>query len=380
MDAGWHTIRNRLARFALFILPLSLLLGESSPVKIGPLPIYWYEVAALLFLVFSWADIRKGGWQRLLSLPAIVRWGAVLLVPALMISTFAASVRHEALGAAVAWFIVPMLIAAAIIASGIEADALIFGVVVAALAQTLYGFQLLPLQQDARLMGTFTSPNFYAAVAVPAIFLSLLLPTQMKWLPIIVLLWGLLLSQSLGGFLGLIGGSVYLFFILVKNKKLRLGIAAVIILVGLVGVVVAKQRFMHNPRSSLASRQQIWTVAWKIGKAHPVTGVGLRNFDNVYLTTVPSVFPDPIEWNVPEPHNLYLAFWLDLSLLGLVAILLLVGGVLAQGGVAVAAIVALLAHGFVDTPIFKLELAVLFWLYIAIIFALHKGKKSQVKI
>jgi O-antigen ligase len=197
-----------------------------------------------------------------------------------------------------------------------------------------------------------------------------------KWLPMIVLLWGLILSQSLGGFLGLIGGGLYLIFILVKDTRARLAMAVLVFLIGCTGAFIAKQRFSNNPSSSLVSRQQIWHVAWEVGKEHPLTGVGLKNFDNIYLQKVNTVYAAPLEYNVPEPHDLYLAFWLDLSVVGLVAMLLIIGGAVIQGGIVVAPLVALLVHGLVDTPIFKLELAVLFWLYIALIFTFRNQSKQ----
>jgi putative inorganic carbon (HCO3(-)) transporter len=308
------------------------------------------------------------------KLPLVARWGTLILLIGITISTLSAGFRTEALGAVFAWFIVPMFFSAVIIASQVDITALIFGIVVGALIQTAYGLQLLPLQIEPRLLGTFASPNFYAAVVVPAIFLSFLLPMKGKWLPIVVLLWGLILSQSLGGMLGLLAGGLYLLFLFVKEKRMRLLLAGLLIVVGLIGGVIAHGRFANNSHSSLSSRQQIWNVAWRIGEQHPFTGVGLRNFDNVYFTEVTYVYPNPMEFNVPEPHNLYLAFWLDLSLVGLVGILLIIGGALAQGGIPVAVLIGLLAHGLVDTPIFKLELAVLFWLYMAVIFVF--GKKE----
>ncbi len=369
-------MRHRFAHLLLFFLPSTLLIGEKALFHLGSIPVYWFEALLVVFVTLTWPEIKKEGIGRLLCLPAVIRWGALLMLPALAISVAVSQVPQDALGAAKSWFIAPMLLAVLIVASGIGVESLIFGVVIGALLQTAYGLQVLPDQVEPRLMGTFTSPNFYAAVVTPAIFLAFLIPTKGKWLAITVLIWGLILSQSLGGFLGLVGGGIYLVISLVKAKRTRFIIGILTVLVGLLGAGIAKQRFVDNPRSSLASRQEIWRVAWKIGSKHPITGTGLRSFDRVYLTTVGTIVGNPIEWNVPEPHNLYLAFWLDLSLIGLIAMLLIIGGTLAQGGAAAAALIAILVHGLVDTPIFKLELAVLFWLYIAIILSL-RGRRDR---
>lgn len=312
---------------------------------------------------------------RLRALPAVFRWGGALLLLGLLISVSVAGVQGEALGAAKAWFIMPLLLLVTIVASAMSVRTLVWGIVATALAQTLYGFALLPAQQEMRMIGTFSSPNFYAASVVPALFLAYGFTRREKWLVMAVLLVGILASQSLGGMVGLIAGALYVVAMASRKKKSAGIMIGIMVVMALIGGALAYKRFSNNPRSSLASRQEIWQVALRIGDQHPVTGIGLRNFDNEYLKAVPYVTTDPIEWNVPEPHNLYLAFWLDLSAVGLVAMLLIMGGALAYGGAAAVTMAVLLAHGLVDTPIFKLELAVLFWLYVTII--LSRGGRSK---
>lgn len=369
-------MRQRLAQLTLFFIPLTLLVGERPLVRVHGAPLFWFEALTVLFVGLVWPELQKNRKEQLTKLPRTLKWGVALLLPALAISVWAAGNRIEAFSAAVTWFIVPAALAAAVTLSRTPVLPLVYGVVVHALAQTAYGLQLLPAQEESRLMGTFASPNFYAATAVPALFLAFVLPGLVRWLAVGILAVGLVLSQSLGGFLGLIGGGMYLLFTLVRQPKLRWGLGALTLLFALLGGYLAWERFSNNPRSSLESRKEIWQVAWSIGKERPVQGVGLRGFDEMYIARVPTVTATPIEWGVPEPHNLYLAFWLDLSLLGLLAMVLVLVGTLSFGGLVAAPVVVLLSHGLVDTPVFKLELAVLFWIYLAIL-ATSRGGKSR---
>lgn len=84
----------------------------------------------------------------------------------------------------------------------------------------------------------------------------------------------------------------------------------------------------------------------------------------------------PLEWNVPQPHNLYLAFWLQTGLFGFAAFLGLVAVFFRRTSMGVrtedpfrrvlahslvCAMIAVLAHGLVDTPYWKNDLGFLWW-------------------
>jgi O-antigen ligase len=359
--------------FLLLLLPISLLLGERAVFRLAGVPIYIFELCLVFATLLSWSEVRSG-WPRLLQLPLAVRIGSLLLIPALAVSVMVADNRTEALGAAKAWFVLPLLFALVLYLAEVRTMSLVYGIVIHAVAQTWYGFELLPAQEVPRLMGTFASPNFYAAVVAPALFFVPILPVgRLRWLVGIVLVGGLLASQSLGGLLGVIGGGVAVLLTSTPSKKVRTALLLAGLTVTLVVGALGYQRFADNSRSSLSSRFEIWHVATELVREHPITGVGLRSFDMEYLRTVNTYYGAPLEYNVPEPHNLYLAFWLDLSLLGLVAMLLVAVGTVWRGGYAAIPVIVILTHGLVDTPIFKLELAVLFWLYCAFAW-LNRGR------
>jgi O-antigen ligase len=114
----------------------------------------------------------------------------------------------------------------------------------------------------------------------------------------------------------------------------------------------------------------IWQSAGKILEDNPTWGIGPGNFQEKYLE-YQKYYPPYLEWAVPHPHNLYLAFYLYSGILGLAAFLLSIffwlKKIMAQKKeatvlVALGIIAYFLLHGMVDTTYFKNDLAVIFWL------------------
>ena len=93
--------------------------------------------------------------------------------------------------------------------------------------------------------------------------------------------------------------------------------------------------------------------------------------------------------NARTPHNLLLATWLETGLLGLVglmAALVLVGTGLVRAlresqtrpiaAVLVGSWFVILAQGLVDTPVWKNDLFVLFWLLVAVCLTLAPARRA----
>lgn len=171
----------------------------------------------------------------------------------------------------------------------------------------------------------------------------------------------------------------------------------------LVGVVLVLARIQHG--LSTIARVWLWQSALAMIRDHPVFGVGPDNFlyyyfypryandpshphieDCVRGVTLPAKhYMNPLAWRescLSHPHNVALDAWLSTGLLGLVALALVVVGfaVLARRNVrvsrdrvtrgiqlaAVAVVAATLLHGLVDNSIFVPDLAVAFWLALAL--------------
>ena len=132
------------------------------------------------------------------------------------------------------------------------------------------------------------------------------------------------------------------------------------------------QGFLDFSYPSWQSRLIIWQSAGTIIKDHSLIGIGPGMFQRYYLD-YQAKFPPYLEWAVPQPHNLFLAFWLQTGLLGLIGFIWLLfnffGSVTPKSLLSVvlmAAMIYILIHGLVDTTYWKNDLAIIFWLIIAL--------------
>ncbi len=143
---------------------------------------------------------------------------------------------------------------------------------------------------------------------------------------------------------------------------------------------------LHSPRfASLLEPDQgstffrlgVWRSSLNLIREHPWTGIGPGNFLEAYRTryVLPSAWE---EFNLEHPHNLYLDHWTRLGILGVLA------GVAVQiaffrhqlrrsgeldRGLSIAmtgSMAALLAHGLVDNSLFFPDLAIAFFLMLAL--------------
>ena len=185
----------------------------------------------------------------------------------------------------------------------------------------------------------------------------------------------LALTVSFGGYLSLGVGLAVLWWRWPNRraKGAALMIGAVVLFVGL--FLLAKtpylaEKFTASDRSSSLVRSQIWRTSVEMIKEHPLVGIGPNAYEPVYRATIPKLYYPPLEWLVSQPHQLYLALWLETGLLGLLSFLFLMvvwikrlwPSVRAGNGLvisALASMLAILVHGFVDTPYFKNDLSVL---------------------
>ncbi len=249
-------------------------------------------------------------------------------------------------------------------------------------------------QEPKRAVAFFLHPNFYALFVTP--LLAFLIPvvseqwsvnridarpnfqsklstvhytlfTTAAWLLGAI---GLLLSLSRGGWLGL--AAAIGVFVLVSGNRRYLKGTAVLFACSLI-VVLAVPNFRYRvllpfqgEKSSVA-RFSLWRTGWHMVEDNPILGKGLLGFSNNWT----QYNTDPGLEHYPAPHNIFLNFWVDTGLLGLVSFFGLIVLAFKRGwqnrksslalGLALAC-VALVIHGLVDIPYFKNDLALLFWL------------------
>lgn len=267
------------------------------------------------------------------------------------------------------------------------------------------------LTYDGRLRVFYDSPNQLAMFLAP-IFLIGIIKFGFEELPrfyrgkkkpelwesglivggIFLMAFNLYLTKSYGAWLSVGGVLAFVFWLkyrsLALNKKyLLFPLIIFIVFLFWVGIDKYKQIEKLDERSSLASRVMIWKSAGAMIGDNPFFGIGAGNFQNKYLEYQKN-FPPYLEWSVPQPHNLFLAFWLEAGLAGLFGFILLLVQFFkdskkaimnnrSSGILCLALILYFILHGLVDTTYWRNDIAVIFWLTISINLYLASGKFSE---
>jgi len=185
----------------------------------------------------------------------------------------------------------------------------------------------------------------------------------------IIILFGVLaiiFAQSTGAIIALTG--VAILFGLINKKTRPWALGAMIILVVIFFTTPLKQPFANEVLFQGVSGQlrlNMWGETVEMLKTHPILGAGLAN----YQTTVRP-------WHVLKwaeiylyPHNLFITFWSETGLFGLIAFLWLIilffkKTISSRAPLAralIASMLIILIHGLVDVPYFKNDLTVIFW-------------------
>jgi len=208
---------------------------------------------------------------------------------------------------------------------------------------------------------------------------------------------GIFASQSYAA-IGVWGVSTLIFswwmirIYLRQSARKFVGVAGALILIvlgfGVTQVQTAKftQLWDMSERNSITSRIQIWHASAMIISEHPITGLGLADFQAAYEDTVPHLYFPPHEWLVPEPHNMYLANWIHLGLGGFVLGIVILGHVVDKGrrmwktgnvmGISVwGALLSIHIYGLMDTTLWKNDLAVVFMVLYVWIMTIHPVHK-----
>jgi len=291
------------------------------------------------------------------------------------------------------WFIVPLLFFVVVlnaIKNGKQVQKIISslffsGFWVSLIA--LFYFFSHNLTYDGRLKAFYESPNHLAMYLSPILILSLYLyfVFDKKIIKFFLfaahcsLLVVLYLTYSYGAWIGLIASLFFLFVFqklgfrnLVSNWKPGFCIFLLIV-ASFFAFQINSQKFqgmIDFSYPSLSSRLAIWQSAWEIIKDQPFNGIGPGLFQEYYLKYQVTLEPY-LEWAVPQPHNLFLAFWLQTGLLGLLGFIWLLFRffrikINSLAIILMATMICVLIHGLVDTTYWKNDLAVVFWLIIAL--------------
>lgn len=238
------------------------------------------------------------------------------------------------------------------------------------------------LTYDGRLRGFYLSPNHLAMILIPGLLIGLwdILKSKkinfFKLIYLLPILVTIFFTHSYGAWFTLIFSTLLLLFFTHK----RLILFFLILIFTLILAEYPSEKFQNlsnfQIKSSTTSRIVIWQSAKKIITDHWFWGIGAGNFQEKYLAYQPYFKPYP-EWAVPQPHNLFLAFWLQTGLLGLGGFLYLIiswstkiikilifSKDFYQKRFSLLIFVLFFSHliyGLIDTPYWKNDLSLIFW-------------------
>lgn len=339
--------------------------------------------------------------------PKLPRWivaGMLLWVAAWAIATAFSRDYQASLGASKAWLIDPLVfgfVLTSVVQTARQRQTVLASIALSGTVVAVAGILQLAwfreTLQDGRLSSFFHPVANYAAMYLGPLLLLTVgsivwkLIHRLWWVAAFVMFIALMLTVSFGGYLALGIGGLFLLWRW-PNKKTRLAVFTVLSAAAIVTLAVLSQtsylaeKFNTNDRSSSLVRTQIWRTSWEMIKEHPIVGIGPNAFEPVYRATIPKLYFPPLEWLVAQPHQLYLALWLETGLLGLLVFIAFIVMWIKHlwsrvrerdpiAIIAIAAMLAILAHGLVDTPLFKNDLMMIFVIVVLLPF-LNKEKVS----
>ena len=175
-----------------------------------------------------------------------------------------------------------------------------------------------------RIDSTFGQPNLYAGYIIllfyPLFFVAMKEKSKKHkyfyFLELLLMLVSIVYTYSRNGWLSLILGCIVVSII--YNWKLLFPLIAMII--GAVAIPAVHERF--NGVFANDGRVKIWKVAVKAIEEHPISGIGIGNFqpfNNEYIIQHPEFNTGE---NILHTHNVYLKMFAELGVVGLIVFLI----------------------------------------------------------
>lgn len=369
---------------------------------LGPIPVTVLEVvelAAISSVIARSVATKQSFRDRFAPLAMTVKnnkllaIGSALIFLSTIVGIAVAPDKTAALGIAKAYFWEPMALAGLLICAKPDRGRIFraarYGFAVSAGAIIAYGLvqfafpQLIPATWTAerRITSVFGFPNAVALYLAP--LFPLFLSTPWGYALAALSLLAIVIAKSAGG---LIAAASALFALGVIKRKTRLAAIIIALAAGLAVFTLPqtadlRKQILLQDWSGRVHRIG-WNESWTMLKDHPFAGAGLSGFPTA---VAPYHHAQGVEI-FQYPHNLALAIWSELGLLGLFGFALILvwffrkgitsplpSPITGEGGkklykniFIVAAIAAMLVHGLVDVPYLKNDLAMMFWLFAAI--------------
>jgi O-antigen ligase len=252
---------------------------------------------------------------------------------------------------------------------------------------------------DGRLRSFYLSPNHLAMILAPLHFLSwahLLLEKKNVFFRTIALtaivssIPVIIYTQSFSVLLALTLVGILLICTVQKKRGV---ILITVIFFGILLFGFGYQKInnidVSFERNSLSSRFMIWETSVYLIQENALIGTGIDTFQSRYLSAQ-KYFPPYLEWAVPTTHNIVLHFLVTGGILSLITFAIICSYILYIGYSSYfahekkhyilflcGAFSVIIFCGIFDTPYWKNDLAVIYWIIIAMILS-HALPPKQV--
>ena len=199
-------------------------------------------------------------------------------------------------------------------------------------------------------------------------------------------------TKSKGALLGIVAGVIFYAIFYKGVRKYFVGILLIIILLGGYAIQTGKINLKGSATveggDSISVRLDMWGETWQMLQDKPILGAGLMSYQKVIE---PYHQKEYIEIYL-YPHNIFLNFWSELGLMGLISFLSMIVWFYVVGFkkklsaisyqlsiILMSGMTTLLVHGLVDVPYFKNDLSVFFWVLIGLMIILDSYKIGENK-
>jgi putative inorganic carbon (HCO3(-)) transporter len=371
-------IRN-IAKSAIIFLPIFLPFFIFR-FSIGSIPTTLLEVSiAVVFLFNLFLGNFSFKWSRSLAF-------ALLFVLAALVSTLIDPSITAGLGLFKAYFVDGFLVYLMVISLSDSQkekffDLLIISGVVVSLGALILYFQDIK-SPDGRIVDfSLLSSNYLAmylsallVLAIARIKRDALARTIFLTSAVILFLLVVYLTKSRGVIISVVPALAYLAYAAIKQKTIfkKAMFLFIVVLFFIGGYLYFKPDWSDAGRKATSSnvRYYIWSTSVEMIKSNPLWGVGLSNYQGYFtaLTANRVNYPEFIAPQALTAHNIFLQIYLTTGLLGFISFVALVISSLVscRKKECMAFLVAILAYGLIDTPFFRNDLAILFWIALAI--------------
>ncbi len=253
---------------------------------------------------------------------------------------------------------------------------------------------------SGRVSGVFNSANALALYLEPIIWtLGVVVFRDFKLskrsafftLTLILSVVAIVLSRSMGGFVAFIclaGILVLRRFIKIHSSTFLWYVSGLFVVTALLiqlaySVVGRMHAVPYAGPNTFLIRMIVWTGTSHLLSEHWITGAGLGGFKERYaISYLPVQYTEQLQY----PHNIFLNFWSETGLYGLITFILLCYFLFKEADakeiqiriIIYGVLFLLFLHGLVDVPYFKNDLSMEFWIFASLLFFMRGGENGSV--